>query len=501
MTKISNPIDEESVRLKKLKKIQSINLDPFPSWSGQTGAKRHLTQELFTDFDRLSQREERVTIAGRLKTIRAHGGSTFAHLEDASGQLQIYLKKDIVGDEAYELFQDTIDMGDFISAEGTLTVTKRGEKTLLVQHWKLLTKSLLPPPEKFHGLQDVELRYRKRYLDLIANVESRRMANGRITLIKALREFFDAENFKEVETPILQSLYGGATARPFITHHHMLDIDLYLRIAPELYLKRLLVGGFEKVYEIARCFRNEGIDHAHNPEFTQIEYYWAYANYENLMAFTEKMFQYLLPRMGLPMCIEYQGIKIDFTPPYPRKTFRELLIEYGKIDIEEYPDAHALLHKAQTMRIEVTKKDGKGKILDELYKTLVRPHIVQPLFMINHPVELSPLAKRMENDKRYTERMQLLVAGGFELCNAFSELNDPLDQEMRFKEEERLREAGDEEAQRYDKDFITALKHGMPPSAGLGMGIDRLAALLLDAPNLKEVILFPTLRPLMDITL
>ncbi|HBW73914.1 MAG: Lysine-tRNA ligase [Candidatus Magasanikbacteria bacterium GW2011_GWA2_45_39] len=496
MTKLPNPIDEESTRLEKLKKLQSINLNPFPSWSGQTGAKRYLTQDLLTDFERLSQREERVTIAGRLKTIRAHGGSTFAHLEDASGQLQIYLKKDSVGDESYYLFQDTIDIGDFVSAEGTLTVTKRGEKTLLVQHWKFLVKALLPPPEKFHGLQDVELRYRKRYLDLIANTESRRIADGRITLIKALREFFDAENFKEVETPILQPLYGGAAARPFKTHHHALDTDLYLRIAPELYLKRLLIGGFEKVYEIARCFRNEGIDHAHNPEFTQIEFYWAYANYEDLMVLTEKLFQYLLPRMGLSMQIEYQGVKIDFMPPFPRKTFRELLIEYGKIDIEEYPDAHALLHKAQTMHIEVTEHDGKGKILDELYKTLVRPHIVQPLFMINHPVELSPLAKRVESDPRYTERMQLLVAGGFELCNAFSELNDPLDQETRFKEQERLLEAGDEEAQRYDADFITALKHGMPPAAGLGMGIDRLTALLMNAPNLKEVILFPTLRPL-----
>ncbi|MEK9159084.1 MAG: amino acid--tRNA ligase-related protein, partial [Patescibacteria group bacterium] len=323
----------------------------------------------------------------------------------------------------------------------------------------------------------------------------RDIAQKRIAIVKGIREFFEAEGFLEVETPILQPLAGGATAKPFKTHHNALDIDLFMRIAPELYLKRLIVGGFEKVFEIARCFRNEGIDYSHNPEFTQIEFYWAYADYEDLIKLMEKFFEYLLPRIGMRMKFKYQDNIIDFTPPFPRKTFRELLIEYIKLDIDDYPDQATLFAWAKKHKVEVTSRDGRGKILDEIYKTFVRPKIIQPLFMIDHPVELSPLAKRKADNPNYVERMQLLAAGGFEMCNGFSELNDPLDQEARFKEQEKLRTAGDEEAQRMDDDFVTALKHGMPPTAGLGMGIDRLAALLTDSHNVKEVILFPTLKP------
>lgn len=484
--------DETFARLQKLQKIKELGLNPYPSWNEN---KRQAIEAVLADFERLAEREEEICLAGRLRSIRAHGGSTFAHLEDGSGRLQVYFKKDETGEEAYKLFADFIDLGDFISVQGHLFETKRGEKTLLIKKWQLLAKTLLPLPEKFHGLADVEIRYRQRYLDLLANPEAKEIVQKRNIIIKAIREFFDTEGFLEVETPILQPLPGGATARPFVTHHYALDADLYLRVAPELYLKQLLVGGLEKVYEIARCFRNEGIDHAHNPEFTQIEFYWAYATYEDLMKLMEKFFPYLLARLSMKMKFAYENKEIDFTPPYPRKTFRELLIEYAKIDIEEYSDQASLFQKAKQLKIGVTARDSRAKIMDEIFKTLVRPKIIQPLYVIDYPVELSPLAKRKTDNPLYTERMQLLAANGFELCNAFSELNDPLDQEERFKEQEKLRAKGDEEAQRFDKDFITALKHGMPPAAGLGMGIDRLTALLTNSHNLKEVILFPTLKP------
>lgn len=484
--------DETQARLRKLQKIKELGLNPYPSWGKD---KCQPIEAALADFERLAEREEEICLAGRIRRLRGHGGSTFAHLEDGGGLIQVYFKKDETGEEAYKLFTDFIDLGDFITVQGYLFETKRGEKTLLVKKWQLLSKALLPLPEKFHGLADVEIRYRQRYLDLLANPEVKEIVKKRSLIIKAIREFFDTEEFLEVETPILQPLPGGATARPFVTHHQTFKTDFYLRIAPELYLKRLLVGGFEKVYEIARCFRNEGIDHAHNPEFTQIEFYWAYATYEDLMKLMEKFFPYLLARLGMKMKFEYEDKEIDFTPPYPRKTFRELLIEYAKVDLEEYPDQASLFQKARQLKIEAASQDGRAKIMDEIFKTLVRPKIIQPLYVIDYPVELSPLAKRKADNPLYTERMQLLAASGFELCNAFSELNDPLDQEERFKEQEKLRAKGDEEAQRFDEDFITALKHGMPPAAGLGMGIDRLTALLTNSHNLKEVILFPTLKP------
>ncbi|MCX6778645.1 MAG: OB-fold nucleic acid binding domain-containing protein, partial [Candidatus Magasanikbacteria bacterium] len=382
-----NIIDEGEVRLKKMEEFKKAGFNPYPSWSS---IERKLIGQMIEDFERLSQREELIMIAGRIRSIRSHGGSTFANLEDETGKIQIYFKKDEVGDETYDLFVNLVDLADFISVEGAGFITKRGEKTILVKKWKLLTKSLLPLPDKFHGLSDVEIRFRQRYLDLLANPESKTIALQRIKIVKSIRDFFDMENFLEVETPILQPLYGGATARPFVTHHNALNTDLFLRIAPELYLKRLIVGGFEKVYEIARCFRNEGIDYSHNPEFTQIEFYWAYATYEDLMKLMEKFFSYLLPRIGKEMKFTYQGNEIDLTPPYPRKTFRELLIEYGKMDIEDYPDAKSLFDWATSKGLELNKNDSKKKMLDDVYKHFVRPKIIQPLFMTDHPVELSP---------------------------------------------------------------------------------------------------------------
>ncbi len=433
-------------------------------------------------------------MAGRVSRKRMHGGSSFGNIKDETGSIQIFLRRDVLKKQYY-LWKDLIDLGDFIQVRGVLFNTKSGEKTLEVQALKFLSKALLPLPEKFHGLTDTETRYRQRYLDLIANEQTKDVFKKRSLLVRSIREFFDKQGFMEVETPILQPIPGGAVARPFITHHNALDADLYLRVAPELYLKRLIVGGYEKIYEIARCFRNEGIDHSHNPEFTQIEFYWAYADYNDLMKLTEKLFPHMLKKInGGEMKVKYGEHEIDFTPPYPRETFCDLIKKYAKIDIEEYSTKETLAEAAQKLEIEVDKTMDRGKILDEIFKDKVKPALIQPTFVIDHPIELSPLAKRKKLEPAYVERFQL-VAGGIELTNAFSELNDPLDQEERFKYQQEMKAAGDEEAHPYDEDFVIALKHGMPPTAGFGMGIDRLAALLTDSHNLKEVILFPTLKP------
>jgi len=328
----------------------------------------------------------------------------------------------------------------------------------------------------------------------LANEEVKKVFVKRSEIISAIREFFNQRDFIEVETPVLQPLAGGAAARPFVTHHQALDLDLYLRIAPELYLKRLIVGGFERVYEIARCFRNEGIDWAHNPEFTQIEFYQAYADYQDLMKLTEDLFKALLKKVTGGSIVEYQEKKIDFTPPYPRIDYREAVRDCAGIDLDKEKDLKTLIKKAEEFKIPVDKTWDKGKIIDEIYKEKVRPNIVKPTFLINHPLEVSPLAKRMPDRPNYTERFQLLVAG-LEICNAFSELNDPFDQEERFKEQQKLLDKGDQEAQPFDQDFINALKYGMPPTAGEGIGIDRLTCLLTNTRNIKEVILFPTLKP------
>ncbi|NQV89938.1 lysine--tRNA ligase [Candidatus Uhrbacteria bacterium] len=481
---------EEQDRLNRLQKLKDAGVDPYPT----KGERTLLTQEFLDRFESLEQSKDSITLVGRVRLFRPHGGLTFAQLQDESGTVQVAFRKDHMGEEAYAFLKETIDLGDFIEVTGTAFLTRKGERSVDTTTYRLLTKTLLPLPEKWHGLQNIEQRYRQRYLDLLGNEESMRIAKLRSILVRYLREFFNDKGFFEVETPILQPLYGGANAKPFVTHHNALDMKLYLRIAPELYLKRLIVGGFEKVYEIARCFRNEGIDHNHNPEFTQIEYYWAYANYEDSMNLVEELIPFLFKSIGLDLKLQTEEGEIDFTPPYPRKTMRALIMEYADVDIEDFPDQASMYEKVKSLQVHVESFDGRGKMIDELYKKFVRPHIKNPLFMIDHPVDLSPLAKRKPDDARYVERFQLLCVGGNELCNAFSELNDPLDQEERFKEQARLVEAGDEEGMPYDEDYITALKHGMPPTTGLGLGIDRFVKLLVNAPNLKEVILFPILR-------
>ncbi len=443
----------KKTRIKKLQNIRQAGVNPYPAETKRSVA----IKEAIDNFKDWEKQKKEVVLAGRVKNIRAHGGSAFFDLEDEAGKLQIYFKKDEIGDKDYKFFQDNLDIGDFLEARGSLFSTKKGEKTLLAKKYRLLTKSLLPLPEKWHGLKDIEERFRKRYLDLIMNEDIRKKFLRRSQVIKIIRQFLEKNGFVGVETPILQSIPGGALAKPFKTHHNALNLDLYLRIAPELYLKRLLVGGFEKVYEIGRCFRNEGLDASHNPDFTMLEFYWAYADYEDLMKMTEEMFSYLLKNLKEGDSIEFQGDKIKFKSPYKRIEFSAL----GKTDEE------------------VKEKIKKIK---------------EPTFIIHHPAEISPLAKRLKDDPAKTARFQLVV-GGLELINAFSEMNDPIEQDEIFKNQEKMRQKGDAEAQRYDKDFIDALGYGMPLAAGFGMGLDRLAVLLTDSYNLREVILFPLMKP------
>lgn len=483
-------IDERNVRIDRLSAMREQGVNPYPARSERT----HTVARALADFDALEKKTEPIALVGRLRTIRLHGGSCFAHLEDGSGAMQIYVKQDKVGERSYAHWTDWVNIGDFVQVRGKFFTTKRGEKTLLVEAWQLLTKSLQPLPEKWHGLSDTEIRYRHRELDLLSNPDIRLLFERRQKIIAVIRSFFVERNYLEVDTPMLQALAGGATARPFVTHHNALDIDLYLRVAPELYLKRLVVGGFERVFEIARCFRNEGIDHAHNPEFTQVEAYEAYADYHTYMKLVEDLLTRVVEAVHGKLKIEFEKHTIDFTPPYPRITFRDALLKNAKIDIDKFPDVESLAKEAKKT-ITVEKQWGRGKILDELYKEHVRTTLVQPTFVIDHPLDLSPLAKRKEDKPNYTERFQLALGGGIELVNAFSELNDPLDQRERFLEQEKLGKKGDEEAHHVDEDFLSALEHGMPPTAGLGLGIDRLVSLLTNSHSIKEVILFPTLRP------
>lgn len=483
-------IDEEyQIRLEKAETLRKAGINPYPS----SVPHSHSIEAVITEHAGLVQQNATLSIVGRIKSIRGHGGSTFITISDSTGTLQVYIKKDEVGHAAYDLFQSCIDIGDGISATGTLFHTKRGELTLLASSWVISYKSLLPLPEKWHGLSDVETRYRQRYLDLIANEEVKLIFTQRAKLIKAIRQYVEDAGFLEVDTPMLQPIPGGATARPFMTHHNALDTDLYLRIAPELYLKRLIVGGFSKVYEIARCFRNEGIDRDHNPEFTQIEMYAAYWDYEDMMEFTEGLFSKVAEALHGKTTITIDGSNISFIAPFDRLTFHDAILHYAGIDIDSADDAtlRGALHDRQ---INIATDTHRAKLLDELFKETVRAEIVKPTFIIDYPIELSPLAKKKRGNERYVERFQLIAAKR-ELCNAFTELNDPVDQRERFAAQESMREAGDDEAQRIDEDFITALSHGMPPTAGIGIGIDRLAALMTNSHNLKEVILFPTLKP------
>jgi len=482
--------DEYQQRLKKLEQLKIEGISPFP-------AKTELNTKVadFLDnFKELLKTQKKLILAGRIVSLRLQGGSCFLHFRDGSGEMQAFIRKDNIGEEAYRIFKENFDAADFIEISGQAFETKTKEPTILADKVTMLSKALLPIPDKYYGLKDPDTRFRKRYLDLLVNPEVKKVFDLRSQITKLIRDFFDERGYTEVDTPMLQHIASGATAQPFVTHHNALDMELYLRVAPELYLKRLIIGGYDKVYEIARCFRNEGIDHQHNPEFTQIEAYEAYQDYNDYMKLVETLMEFLVKQItGGSTKIKNGKDTLDFKAPYPRLDFKEALEKELKIDLEKTDDKE-LMAIAKKAKLAADSSWGRGKLLDELYKKFVRIKLIQPVFIINHPIEVSPLAKKIPGRENYVERFQLVVKTA-ELCNAFSELNDPLDQEERFSEQKRLKEAGDEEAQGADDDFVEALKHGMPPTAGLGIGIDRLTMMLGDIENIKEVILFPTMRP------
>ena len=483
------PLDDiRQGRVEKLEKLKKAGIDPYPAKSWRS----HEIGQVLSEFENLSADKRSVVAVGRIMAKREHGGSIFLDIRDESGQIQAYFKKDILGERNYELFSETTDIGDFMEVQGFLFKTKKDEKTVEVEKFRLLAKSLLPLPEKWHGLQDVEERFRKRYLDIIFNPQVKDKILTRAKIITELRHFLDSRDFVEVETPILQTLTGGANARPFETKLNTLDLDVYLRIAPELYLKRLLVAGFEKVYEIGKNFRNEGIDRDHNPEFSELEFYVAYQDYEWLMKFTEEFLESIVAKVFGSTQVKYKDHVIDFKGPYKRVDFNELLEKYTGLNYDE-ADEGTLAKKAKELDIKIEKVMTKGNIADEIYKKIARPEIIEPTFVINHPIDISPLSKKLDKEPEHVARFQLLVAGN-EIINAFSELNDPIDQCERFEAQQKLAKKGDQEAHPFDEDFVEALEYGMPPAAGLGLGIDRLTAILTDSHSIRDVILFPLMR-------
>ncbi len=489
----------QEIRQKKVDELREHGVDPYP-----TRAKRtHTSAAAIAMFEQIestrtaeeSATSDPVTLTGRIVSFRHMGKTLFAHILDGYGQIQLYIRKDEVGDEEFAQILRLFDLGDFVQATGTLFRTRTGEVSLRTTDLVMLAKALSAPPEKYHGLQDIETRYRQRYLDLMTNDSARRVFEIRSRLVTAFRAFLDELNYIEVETPVLQPLYGGAAARPFTTHHNALDQTFYLRIADELYLKRLLVGGYERVYEIAKDFRNEGIDRNHSPEFTMLEFYEAYADYEVMMERVENMIAHTVETIFGSRVFTNNGHQIDVTPPWPRKTLRQAILESSGVDYVKHPDQPSLLEAARKAGADIESDMVWPRIVDELLKQFVRPNMIQPIFLYDYPVELSPLAKRKPDDPTHVERFQGYIGGG-ELINSFTELNDPLDQLARFVEQQKDKDAGDEDAMPIDIDFITALTYGMPPTGGVGIGIDRMAMLLADQKTVRDVILFPAMRNL-----
>jgi lysyl-tRNA synthetase, class II len=482
--------DLQQQRLAKLERLRAAGIDPYPP----RAERSHTIAAVLQSFDDLAIHTERVTLVGRIVGARrVMGKLAFAHIEDGSAKIQLWISKADLGDEWFARFRDDIDTFDIVQATGTLRRTKTGEASLFVEQLVLLSKALNPPPEKWHGLSDVEARLRERYLDLIVNEEVRTVFRTRARIITAVRHFLDGRGFLEVETPTLQPVYGGASARPFVTHHNQLRQDLYLRIADELYLKRLIVGGFEKVYEICKDFRNEGVDRSHNPEFTMMECYQAYADYNDIMQLVEDLFRSLALEIRGTTQISYQGQQIDLGPRWERVSIPESIEERTGIDILRVSELEPLQAAIRTAGLRVESKPSWAKQVDELFSTYVQPLLIQPTFVVDHPVALSPLAKKRPDQAALVERFEPIIAG-MELGNAFTELNDPIDQEQRFLDQGRDYNAGDDEAQQMDTDYINALMYGMPPTGGLGLGIDRMVMLFTDQPTIREVILFPHLR-------
>ncbi len=478
-------------RLEKLKKIRELGVEPYAYDFKCSHHTSEINEKLI---------DSKVSLAGRIMSLRKMGKASFSNIQDQEGRIQFYIAKDVVGEDNYNLFKLT-DIGDFVGIEGNVFKTKTDALTIKVNHLTILSKSIKPIPdvkekdgEKYNLVSDKEFRYRKRFLDLIINPETKDNYVKRFKIINSIRSFLNNHGYIEVETPVLQPIYGGANAKPFTTHHNALDQDFYLRIATELYLKQLIVGGFEKVYELSKDFRNEGIDRSHNPEFTMLEFYQAYSDYNFMMDFVEEMFKKVVSDLDIKQ-ISWDGNKIDFSKKFARKTMGELIKDHTDKDID-ISDHSAVFALCKYLELEVSKKDSLASLIDEIMRRKVEPNLIQPTYVINHPVEISPLAKvNRDGDKNFTERFELFIAG-MEFANGFSELNDPIDQRKRFEDQSNKKDDGDEEAFPIDENFLEAIETGMPPTAGVGIGIDRLVMLLIDTRWIRDAIIFPTLKSL-----
>lgn len=479
---------EREQRISKLAQLRGLGINPYPYVFKRT----HTVHEVMADEEGLLSSGARIALAGRVMSLRGHGHTAFGNIKEVSGSLQFYIRDDEVEERTFEIFK-LVDVGDIIGIEGVLFRTKTNELTLRILRLEMLSKALLPLPEKWHGLQDKEVRYRRRYVDLIVNDEVAKIFRTRSLIVETIRRFLLEQNFMEVETPILQPLYGGAMAKPFITHHNTLGVDLYLRIADELYLKRLVVGGFERVFEFSKDFRNEGMDRSHNPEFTMLECYAALWDYHDMMEFVERLFERLCEKVVGGYTVTFQGQQIHLGPPWRRCAFYDLLREATGVDLRRV-DEKGMEHIARERGLAVEGVSGRGGLLDLLFSELIEPTLIQPTFVMDYPVELSPLAKMHRSEEGIVERFEPYICG-FEVGNAFSELNDPLDQRERFERQARMRDCEAEEVHPIDEDYIRALECGMPPTGGLGVGIDRVVMLLTDSPSIRDVIFFPQMRP------
>ena len=485
--------DQLQVRREKLHALKDKGIDPF----GKKFERSHQAIELKEQYgeftkEELEEKNIFVSIAGRIMTKRGKGKAGFAHIQDLSGQIQIYVRKDSVGENQYEIF-DMADLGDLVGVKGTVFKTKVGELSVKATEFVLLTKALRPLPDKYHGLKDIEQRYRQRYLDLIMNPDSKNTFITRSKIIQSMRRYLDSHGYLEVETPMMHSIAGGAAARPFITHHNALDMPLYMRIAIELHLKRLIVGGLEKVYEIGRVFRNEGVSTRHNPEFTMLELYEAYADFHDIMELTENMIAHIAQEVLGTTTIQYDEYEVDLKPKWKRLHMVDAIKEYTNVDFWNVTSAEEARALAEEHGVEINENMQYGHIVNEFFEQKVEDKLIQPTFIYGHPVEISPLAKKNEADPRFTDRFELFIVGR-EHANAFTELNDPIDQRERFEAQLKEREQGNDEAHMMDEDFIEALEYGMPPTGGLGIGIDRLVMLLTNSPSIRDVLLFPQMR-------